>query len=106
MNWPNDADGDVLRRMFESGFDFGSKCLIEFNVDFDYWPPSDAAFKVLSEKYGEINVFEPEAEYDGYYQFQIYSKVTYELVLRTQREASSLMQPFSGVCESWGVLQE
>jgi len=39
--WPNDADGDVFRRMQKSEFDFDKAIDIDFNVDFDSWPPSD-----------------------------------------------------------------
>lgn len=31
-NWPDDADGDVLRRMQRTGFDFSKPCLIDCNV--------------------------------------------------------------------------
>ena len=33
IDWPNDADGDVLRRMKESGFDFSKIHSIDFNID-------------------------------------------------------------------------
>jgi len=35
VQWPDDADGDVLRRMKARGFDFNQPCLVDFNVDFD-----------------------------------------------------------------------
>ena len=34
MTWPSDADGDVLRRLEQSGFHFSKSTLIDFNVDF------------------------------------------------------------------------
>ena len=41
MNWPNDADHDVLRRSVKDGFDFDKGVTIDFNIDFDHWPLAD-----------------------------------------------------------------
>jgi hypothetical protein len=51
-------------------------------------------------------VIEPEGDYRGYVQFQVEAPVTYELVIRMQREVTELMRPYGGYCESWGVMQE
>jgi hypothetical protein len=34
MNWPNDVDGDVLRRLESIGFEFDQETDIDFNIDF------------------------------------------------------------------------
>ena len=39
MSWPETADGDVFRRLQSSQFDFSSLREIDFNVDFEHWPP-------------------------------------------------------------------
>tara|TARA_R110001583_G_scaffold66418_1_gene190920 strand:- start:182 stop:499 length:318 start_codon:yes stop_codon:yes gene_type:complete len=104
LNFPNDVDGDVLRRLEESGFDFSKTWEIDFNVDFNSWPPAQEALNILEKEYGAIEVFEPEEESDGYVLFNITSIVTYDLIMDTQRKASSLASTFGGVCESWGVL--
>lgn len=104
MNFPNDVDGDVLRRLEDSGFDFSKTYEIDFNVDFRSWPPSQEALNILAKEYGVIEVFEPEEESEGYVLFNIHSIVSYELIIDTQRKATSLMSTFGGVCESWGVL--
>lgn len=38
-DWPNDADGDVSRRLLHHGFDFSRPHAVDFNVDFDRWLP-------------------------------------------------------------------
>jgi len=35
MSWPTDADGDVLRRLQNGGFDFSKPTLIDFNVTYE-----------------------------------------------------------------------
>jgi regulator of ribonuclease activity B len=103
-NWPNDADGDVLRSMEESGFDFSMPCLIDFNVDFENWPPSPEAMRLLSREYPSAKIYDPEGDSAGYVLIQVHALLTYELVIRTQAYVSELMAPFKGECVSWGVL--
>jgi len=37
-------------------------------------------------------------------QFQVVGVVTYPGVTSIQRHVSAAMQPFGGMCESWGVM--
>ena len=104
MTWPNDADGDVLRRLKAAGFDFNQSHVIDFNVDFHTWPPSADAIDLLRSRFGKIELIEPEEETSGYVQLQVSDRVSYELVSSIQRSVTSAMAPFNGVCESWGVL--
>ena len=103
-NWPDDADGNVLRRMEAGGFDFQEPCLIDFNVDFENWPPSPDALMVLRKNFPSTKVYEPSNNGDGYVQFQVFEKLSYELVMNIQSEVSDWMAPYGGICESWGVL--
>lgn len=57
--WPNDADGDVLRRMKASGFDFEVKTDIDFNVDFDDWPPAPELIELLGNQFAIVKMYEP-----------------------------------------------
>ena len=104
MSWPNDADGDVFRRLEASGFDFRRQYSIDYNVDFDAWPPDPAALKVLRERFGDIELFPPGDESVGSVLFKVIGHVTYESVTSMQRSVTNAMRPYGGVCESWGVL--
>ena len=103
MNWPNDADGDVFRRLEQNSFDFTQVREIDLNVDFETWPPPEKAISLLSEKYGNIEIIQPEEEYEGHVLFRIKDKLTYELVMHIQEETTLIMCAFNGVCESWGL---
>lgn len=105
MHWPDTADGDVFRRLQSSGFDFSQVYAVDFNVDFKPWPPSPMALQLLQQKYGKLTLHPPEGNSLGYVQFQIVGKLSYELVISTQAQASQEMASYGGVCESWGVLQ-
>lgn len=102
--WPEDADGKVFRLLQQQGFDFTKSYLVDFNVDFDKWPPSEEAIKALKEKYSEIKVNPPEGGDNGHFRFQINHQLSYEWVLEVQRTVSEMMRPFGGRCESWGVM--
>jgi hypothetical protein len=104
--WPDDADGDVFRRLAAHSFDFSRPYAVDYNVDFKCWPPARAALDLLDARHGPIRVFEPGEHGDGYVQFQLHGPLTYEGVISVQRAVSVAMAPFGGVCESWGVMQD
>jgi len=104
LNFPDDPDGDVLRRLDESGFDFSKPTTIDFNVDFCSWPPHPDAISKLKEYAGAVEIYEPDVEYSGYVLFNIHQILSYELVIDTQQNVTTLMAEYGGVCESWGVL--
>lgn len=105
MSWPETADGDVFRRLQASQFDFSLVNEIDFNVDFEIWPPSPEAMRWLKTEYKHVAEFPAEDHFDGYVQLKVIEKLTYELVLFTQDRISTAMSEYGGVCESWGVLQ-
>lgn len=103
-DWPNDADGDVLRRLAAHGFDFSRSWPVEFNVDFEPWPPSAEELQLLEAAYGELRMYAPEEDGAGYVQFVVTGPLTYAGLMSVQNHASDLVSRFGGVCESWGVL--
>ena len=105
-DWPDDADGGVFRRLRDHGFDFSKPHSVDYNVDFDSWPPQKAALDLLNSLYGPVTLYAPDEHGDGYIQFKICAPVTYEGVTAAQRTASAAMESFGGVCESWGVMQD
>ena len=101
-SWPVGADGDVLRRMLGHGFDFSSPARIDFNVDFDAWPPSEELIVEMNKRFNDVAVHNP-GEFNGYVSFVVTALVTYELIMFVQSSVSELAVPFGGICQSWGV---
>ena len=104
MTWPETADGDVFRRLESSQFDFSSVHKIEFNVDFDDWPPSPEAIRWIEREYEDVKAYPPSDNFNGYVQLKIVAKLNYDLIVATQNRVSSAMAQYGGVCESWGTL--
>jgi len=103
-DWPEDADGNVFRRLRERGFDFTRHYSVDYNVDFVEWPPSAEAVAWLKREFGSVSLYPPEEDFGGYVEFQVSGSVTYDGVTSIQRRVSAAMEPFGGVCETWGVL--
>ena len=112
MNWPNNADGDVLRRLETDGFDFNKEHTIDFNIDFDSWPLPNEVVKALNSLYPGCEFIDPDEEdikngdTNGYVQFSITDKLTYNLVIKIQEKITEITKQYGGWCESWGVMHE
>jgi hypothetical protein len=97
--FPADIDGDVLRRLKDHGFDFSRCHDIDFNVEFEVWPPSPEAIARLEQRYRTVTIDQEEKDVV----VRVSDFVTYDLVVQTQATISNIMRPFGGTCEAWGV---
>lgn len=104
MDWPNDADGDALSRLETRGFDFTTPTWVDFNIDFDNWPPPDQAVETIKAHFPDAVVEIEEDGEEGYFLVRLFEKLNYEFVIRTQGALSEVTAPLGGHCESWGVL--
>jgi len=106
MTWPNDADGDVFRTLEEDGFDFSSDHLVDFNIDFENWPPAAEAITLLKEKYNRVDIIEPDEEFEGYVKIQVTAELSYAFVTRVQKEITKSLKKYAAKCESWEVMDD
>jgi hypothetical protein len=104
--WPNDPDGDVLRRMDQRGFDFSKEYTIDFNIDFNDWPPPAEAIKAIERVFPGAHIYEDTESGDRFVLFKLKARLSYDLVVGTQTRATALAQAYGGRCESWGVLHD
>ena len=109
MSWPNNSDGDVFRRLKDVGFDFNAEHEIEFNIDFNSWPLKQEVINRILFLYPNCEFVDPDEDdllagvEFGFVQFKVVAKLTYELVVNTQSEATKNVNEFGGICESWGT---
>ena len=102
MSWPADADGDVFRSLEADGFDFGAEALIDFNVEvLDPEQMGDAIDAAIT-LYPDAGI----GEEDTYFVVQLKARLTYDLVMQVQQKLTAATAPFTGKCESWGVLSD
>jgi uncharacterized protein YciU (UPF0263 family) len=103
--WPNDADGDALRRLEENGFNFDKPYNVDFQIEFQEWPPSKIALDCLKEHYSNIELIEPDDDFEGYVEIKIEAHLTYDFVISVQEKISEMLKDCGGKCEAWGVWQ-
>jgi Regulator of ribonuclease activity B len=99
MDWPNDADGDVMRRLQDSGFDFDREAMIDFNIDCDRWPPDSSVIGILENELASAKV----SVQDDHILVQVRALLTYPFVIKMQANLTRIGAAFGGRCESWGV---
>lgn len=112
MIYPDDVDGDVFRRLNESGFDFCKEVEVDFNLDFNYWPLKEDTIKYLFNEFPNGKVVEPDEEDlakgidKGYFTFSVKTLLTYEFVMSMQEKLTKMLSNYDGYCDSWGVMQD
>lgn len=102
--WPTNADGDVFRKLESQGFDFSKIYSIDFNIDFEHWPPHEDILTRLKHEFPGITVHADEEAGDGYILIKIDAQLTYEFVTKTQARVTDIVCANGGICESWGIL--
>lgn len=100
--WPNDADGDVFRNLQKNGFDFSKEYVVDFNVDFESWPPAEDLSAYIQKGFPGAVV--EWIDDHGYIVVKIKTLLTYEFVVFAQKKLSDIAQAHGGCCESWGVM--
>lgn len=105
-DFPDDADGDALRRLAEMGVDLSQPITVDFAVAV---PNRDAAIAVAeaaTEVGYKVDVFH-DTESDAYSCYCARTLVpTYEALLRVQAQLDELAQPFGGFADGWGSFGE
>jgi hypothetical protein len=102
-DYPNDADGDELRNVAESGADMSRPMVIDFSVEV---PDERTARRVA--QVVETHGFDPSiSEDDDTGSWSVHCSksmlATYEGVVAVQAWLNDLLSPHGGVCDGWGT---
>jgi hypothetical protein len=101
--YPNDADGDALRRVVAMGCDMTKSMDIDFFVDV---PSREVGERVaeLASRCGYRTRLDHDDEDDAWSCSCTRRMVpTYEAVLGAQRELDELSRPLGGCIDGWGT---
>jgi hypothetical protein len=101
--YPDDADGDALRKVAEGGADMSRPMVIEFSVDV----PDERAARRVAEVVAPAG-FDPSLFHDDETDsWSVYCAkemlATHENVIDVQSELNRLLQPHGGHCDGWGT---
>lgn len=100
MDWPQDADGDVLRRLENSGFDFSQQVKIDFEVSLANQQSLPSVKRTIEQAIAKVQISTTEYGLT----VQVGDFLTYAFVMGMQAKLSELAGPFGGSCDEWGVL--
>ncbi len=101
-HWPDDADGDVFRRLSDDGFDFNQECVVDFSIDFTHWPRQmDDLCESIRSLWSQATI--TPVGNDSLL-VQIKARLDYSFVVSVQKQLTDLARAHGGACESWGLL--
>ena len=111
MSYPENANGDVLRRMEESGFDFSVEHVVDFFAVFATEAEADqiARLYLADHKAGDtFKNIETRPRDEGGIELTLSKQmlVTYERITAFEHKLAERMSTVEGAMDGWGVLQE
>jgi Regulator of ribonuclease activity B len=103
MDFPNDADGDSLRRVVESGSDLSQP----MNIDFTIEAPDEHAARRIAELVSAQG-FDPSiCNNEGRSTWSVYCSkfmlASYDGVVAAQVQLAELSRAHGGRCDGWGT---
>jgi len=101
--YPNDADGDALRRIAGDGSDMSKPMLIDFQVAMPDQVSAEKLAKTAEELGYRSAVYEsPECSLPWTTECSSRMLATYETVMAAQEELAKLSHPYGGHPDGWG----
>ena len=100
--WPDDPDGEVLRRLRGNGFDFTKQYVIDFSVDFEEWPPNPEALGRIRGEFPNASVYFDDVSGKGSVVVKVEATLSYPLVVHAQQRLTELASEFGGWCDLRG----
>ena len=101
--YPDDSDGDALRRVASTGSDMTLPMEIEFPVVIADEELAKKFSLVAARRGFKVHLWKHDDDPDWDVVCAIEMIPTYDDVVRIQRELTSLAAPYRGCCDSWGT---
>jgi hypothetical protein len=101
MDYPNDSDGDSLRRVRDDGSDMSLPMTIDFSVNV----ANESAARAVADLVAEHG-FDPSiSDNDGRGSWSVYCSrtmlATYESVVAVRAQLNELTKSHGGICDGW-----
>jgi regulator of RNase E activity RraB len=103
-DYPNDSDGDALRRVERDGSDMSKPMSIDYQLAMPDAKSSEAVAKLARELGYHVAIYDsPECSLPLTCQCSTRMLATYDGVLAVQAELNALSKPFGGFVDGWGT---
>lgn len=102
-SYPDDADGDALRRVASTGADMSRPIVIDFFITVPDREAGEAVTQVVARfgYHAELVHDEEDDAWDCYCQRTMFP--THEGIVEAQGELNELSRPFGGYSDGWGT---
>ena len=103
--FPNDANGDVLRRMAADGADLTSPRVIDFEHCFPTETSARRFFDVVRRERLEASVIPPDED-ESLWQVQCRKRMvpTHAAIADTEQRLARIAEEYGGCADGWGTL--
>jgi regulator of RNase E activity RraB len=102
-DFPDDADGDALRRVESDGSDMSKPMFIDFHISV-VGEANAISLGVAVRKLGyRTHLYDSDGKRSWTCQCSTRMLATYESVIAIQNELAELSAPFGGYCDGWGT---
>jgi hypothetical protein len=102
-DYPNDADGDALRRVAADGNDMSAPMVMDFPVVLPAETPARQFASVAAARGYRVHVWKHDDDPGWDVICSIDMVPTHADVVRIQRELTEWAGPYRGYCDSWGT---
>jgi hypothetical protein len=99
--YPNDADGDELRNVAESGADMSRPMIIDFSVEVPDEGTARRVAEVVVARGFDPSISENADSWSVYCSKSMLA--TYEGVVAVKAELNALLNPHGGICDGWAT---
>jgi hypothetical protein len=104
--FPDDENGEVLRRMAALGIDLTSPRIIDFEYPFPSEEAARGFFAAVEKTVVEANIFRPTSrdatEWDV--RCRVRMVPTHSAIAETERRFTDIAAPFAGYPDGWGSM--
>jgi hypothetical protein len=102
-DFPNDADGDALRRLADGGSDLSKPMSLDFQIAVPNEVAANGLAEVVYNRGYRVKIYaSPECSLPWTCECSTRMLASYEGVIAIQAELASLAKPFSGHPDGWG----
>ena len=104
--FPDDENGDVLRRMAEQGIDLTSPRLIEFEHCFPSEEAARGFFAAIEKTVFEAKIFGPDSGDATEWEVQCRERMipSHSAITETERRLADVAARFDGYADGWGSM--
>ena len=103
MPYPQDADGDALRKVAAHGADMSRPMIIDFSVDASNEEVATSVASLVTSRGYDPKIYHDDESGNWSVYCSRSMLATYEGVVAAQDELNALLQSLGAVCDGWGT---